>query len=169
MSDKNNQEKQVEAEKTVTLSLSELEAMIAKHVAEAQKNARPIPAQGISGNTDPNEDQIVKVEVPEGWGLFKCPKNLVPQILAMESIVEPGKPMYIHVSDNPVATGAADVLLFRRRLADHDAMNKRASDDAGEMVKMWEHQAPAGENVHGVARVQSLETGEVIVEGRSGG
>jgi hypothetical protein len=169
MSTETKPSKAQEQEPTITMTLSELEAKIGESIQKALAQERPLPAQGLPSNTDPSEDRIVKVNVPDGWGLFKCPKNYVPTIIGTESIVEPGKPMYVHVSEDPVATGGGDMVLFRRRIADYDAMNKQAAQDAHDTVKMWENTTPTVDDgkVPGVAQVTSLETGDTVIEGKS--
>lgn len=148
-------------EKKVTMTQEELDALIAKAKAEGEeKGKKTVPAQGLSANAVENEDFMPRFDIPEGWETFKCPPDMHEDIRLRESIVEPGKPMYKYVSDDPRLTRgstAHPLILWIRRKADGDAMSAQATRDAQAIVGDYNRTSGVAlEGAEGIARTQSI-------------
>lgn len=152
------------APEKVTMTKEQLDELIAKAKAEGEEaGKKAVPAQGLSAKASESEDFLPSFTVPEGWETYRCPVQNHEDIRTRESIVEPGKPMYKFISDDPKLTRgstASPLLLWIRRIADGEAMNNQAARDAHEIVNS--HNRNPG-TPGGIAQVQSID--EVVVLG----
>jgi hypothetical protein len=113
------------------------------------------PLQGPAANLDVEVKR--EWDLPAGWGVFKCPESQAHLYEFKESIVEPGKAMYVKIGESGRDPRLGGIVVFARRMADHDAMIKQTEESAKELVKAYESATPttAGGNAEYIARAMT--------------